>query len=206
VLARRKWRRLTSSSGFVLGVLPSFTMKAFVFAAFVLGALFGREAGATPPPTADDVKRQEERARDFDCVHCAGRGDSSSNDYQNCSYLVPYGFSQGDKYWDIGRYGTFWCRRRTTTMALVPPDIVARAEGTPTSSSTAPLPAQPAPDPTKSVAHEPPRAGCAGCSSRGGETRTPELLFGVLCLVGFARRRRLSARRDRERTATALLQ
>ena len=175
-------------------------MKDFVFAAFVLGALFAREAGATPPPTADDVKRQEEHARAFDCVHCAGRGDSSSNDYQDCSYLVPYGFSQGDKYWDIGRYGTSWCRPRTTTMAQVPPNIVARAEGTPASSATDPLPAQPG-HPTKSVAHEPSRAGCAGCSSGGGETRTPELLFGVLCLLGFARRRRLSAGRDTKRTA-----
>jgi hypothetical protein len=182
------------------------TMKAFVFAAFLLASVFAREAWATPPPTADDVKRQKERARAFDCVHCAGRGEFSSNDYQDCSYLVPYGFSRGDKYWDIGRYGTFWCRPRTTTMALVPPDIVARAERTATSSATDPLPAQPGPHPTKSVAHEPPRAGCAGCSSRGGETRTPELLFGVLCLVGFARRRRLFARRDTERTARALLQ
>ena len=119
-----------------LGVLPSFTMKAFVFATFVLATLFAREARATPPPTPNDVKRQEEHARTFDCVHCAGRGDSSSNDYQDCSYLVPYGFSRGDKYWDIGRYGTFWCRPRTATMAPLPSDMAARAEGTAGSIAT----------------------------------------------------------------------
>jgi hypothetical protein len=164
-------------------------MKAFVFAALVLAAWPAREAHATPPPTPDDIKRQEERARSFDCVHCAGRGDSSSNDYQDCSYLAPYGFSRGDKYWDIGRYGTFWCRPRTATMATIPPEVAARAEGT--ARTTGPLPAPSAPHSTKSGTNEPPRAGCAGCSSAGGETGTAGLLFGILCLVGLARRRRL---------------
>lgn len=173
-------------------------MKAFVFAAFVLAALFAREARATPPPTADDVKRQEEHARSFDCVHCAGRGDSSSNDYQDCSYLAPYGFSRGDKYWDIGRYGTFWCRPRTATMAPLPPEVAARAEGTAQSSGTGPLPAPSAPHSTKSGTNEPSRAGCAGCAIAGGETSTPALLFGVLCLVGLARRRRLARTSDGE--------
>ncbi len=175
-------------------------MKAFVFAAFVLSSLHAREARATPPPTPDDVKRQEEHARSFDCVHCAGRGDSSSNDYQDCSYLVPYGFSRGDKYWDIGRYGTFWCRPRTAAMVPLPSDVAARAEGTAGPSAAGPLPSQPGP-PTKSGTNEPPRGGCAGCSSAGGEGGTPVLPFGILCLVGLARRLRVPSDRVAKRDA-----